>query len=172
MKKYIFLVLFLGIVYHMNSQYVDRSFFKAGFHAGFAVGDASDFANIGAGLDLYQHWGVSKKFDLGLASGLMYYFGLDSTIDIGPEAITIRGEDTIYLPAGALIRFYPTKGFNLGADVGYALGLNSFSDSGLYFRPTLAINLSNTSALNFSYFGVEGDNLNWTALTAGVLFQF
>ena len=171
MKNYFFLI-FLVFWGTISAQYVDRSFFKAGFHASVTVGDASDFANVGVGLDLYQHWGVSRKIDLGLATGLGYYFGLDSTIDIGPESITTRGEDTVYIPAAGLFRFYPVKGVNLGGDIGYAFGLNDFTESGFYYRPTLSINLSETSALNFSYTGINGDASTWSSINAGVVFLF
>ena len=170
--KNFFLFLFLSFCGIVSAQYVDRSFFKAGFHGSVVVGDASDFANIGLGLDLYQHWGVSRKIDIGLTTSVLYFFGLDSTIDIGPEPITIRGEDTIYLPAAALFRFYPSRTINLGGDVGYAFGLNDFTEDGFYYRPTVSINLSDTSALNFSYTGINNDNFTWSMVSAGVVFLF
>ena len=71
MKQYV-LVAFLVISTTISSQYVDRAFFKAGINVGVPVGDAADLANVGFGLDLYQHWGISKKFALGLASGVLY----------------------------------------------------------------------------------------------------
>ena len=171
MKQYV-LVAFLVISTTISSQYVDRSFFKAGIHVGVPVGDAADLANVGFGLDLYQHWGISKKFDLGLATGVQYYFGLDSTIDIGPEAITVRGEDTIYAPLAAFFRFYPSKSINLGGDIGYAIGFNDFTDGGFYYRPTLSFDLSPGSALNFSYAAIEGENATWSTITGGVIFRF
>lgn len=172
MRKYIFFSFFIVLSYQLTAQYVDRSFFKAGFHASTTLGDASDFANLGIGLDVYQHWGISKKMDLGFATGVQYYFGLDSTIDIGPQAITTRGEDTIYLPLAGLFRFYPTKSINLGGDIGYAIGLNDFSEGGFYYRPTLSFDLSPSSALNFSYAAVQVDGNEWTSVMGGVIFRF
>ena len=172
MKNYFVLSILFIIGSTVNAQYVDRSFFKAGIHAGIAIGDASDISNMGVGLDLYQHWGISKKFDVGLTTGVQYYFGLDSTIDIGPESITTRGEDTIYLPVAGLFRFYPTNSINLGGDVGYALGINDFTEGGFYYRPTLSFDLSPSSALNFSYTAIEGESFTWSTITGGVLFRF
>ena len=172
MKKYFVLLVVLMIGSAASSQYVDRSFFKAGIHAGVTIGDAADLSNVGLGLDLYQHWGISKKIDLGFATGIQYYFGLDSTIDIGPQAITTRGEDTIYAPLAALFRFYPVKSINLGGDIGYAVGLNDFTEGGFYYRPTLSFDLSPSSALNFSYAAIEGDARTWSTVTGGVIFRF
>ena len=172
MKKYFVLLVLWAIGFTVSSQYVDRSFFKAGFHAATTLGDASDFANLGLGVDLYQHWGISKKFDVGLATGIQYFFGLDSTQDIGPTPITVRGDDTIYLPAAALIRFYPTKSINFGGDIGYAFSVGDTTEGGLYYRPTLSFDLSPTSALNFSYTTVESDVITWSTLTGGVIFRF
>lgn len=172
MRKHILLSFFIVLSYQLTAQYVDRSFFKAGFHASTTLGDASDLANLGLGVDLYQHWGVSKTIDLGIATGVQYFFGLDSTEDIGPTAVTIRGEDTAYLPAAGFFRFYPTKSINLGGDIGYAIGLNDFTEGGFYYRPTLSFDLSPTSALNFSYTAVQGDAITWSTVTGGVLFRF
>jgi len=171
MKKSIPLIALLFCLF-ANGQYVDRSFLRAGFHGAAALGDAADISSFGLGLDIYQHWGVSKEVDVGIATGVQYYFGSDSTVDIGPEVVTTRGEDSMYLPVAALFRIYPTRSINLGADVGYAIGINEFTESGFYYRPTLAINLSDTSALNFSYLGINSDLLNWSAVTAGAIFQF
>ena len=170
--KNFFLFVFLSFCGIASAQYVDRSFFKAGFHGSIVLGDASDLSNIGVGLDLYQHWGVSRRIDVGLTTSVLYFFGLDSTIDIGPEPITIRGEDTIYLPAAALFRFYPSRTINLGGDVGYAFGLNDFTEDGFYYRPTLSINLSDASALNFSYTAINTDNATWSTVTVGAVFLF
>lgn len=172
MRKFFFYFFFIFLSYQITAQYVDRSFFKAGIHAGVPIGDSADFANVGVGLDLYQHWGISKTVDLGVTTGVQYYFGLDSTIDIGPQAITVRGEDTIYAPLAVLFRFYPSKSINLGGDIGYALGLNDFTESGFYYRPTLSFDLSPSSALNFSYAVIEGDNESWSTITGGVIFRF
>ena len=172
MKRLLFFALFLVLMQQTKAQYVDRSFFKAGFHAATTLSDASDFANLGLGIDLYQHWGVSKALDVGFATGLNYYFGLDSTEDVGPVEVSIRGEDTIFLPLAGLFRLYPTKSINIGADIGYALGLNEFTEGGFYYRPTLSFDLSPTSALNFTYLGIENDVLSWSAVTGGVLIRF
>ena len=172
MRKYFLISFFILLGYQITAQYVDRSFFKAGFHASTTFGDASNFSNLGMGVDLYQHWGVSKKFDLGIATGIQYFFGLDSTEDVGPTAVTIRGEDSVYLPLAGFFRFYPIKSINLGGDIGYAVGLNEFTEGGFYYRPTLSFDLSPTSALNFSYTAVQGDVLTWSTVTGGVIFRF
>jgi len=173
MKRVFTLVAFVTLIAHqINAQYVDRTFFKAGFHASTTLGDATNFANLGMGVDFYQHWGVSKKFDLGIATGIQYFFGLDSTEDIGPNEITIRGEDIMYLPLAGFFRFYPIKSINFGLDTGYALGLNDSTEGGFYYRPTLSFDLSPTSALNFSYTGVQEKDVTWSAAMGGVIFRF
>ncbi len=172
MRKLVLLCFFTAFCFSARGQYVERGFFKAGFHAATAIGDASDFSNLGIGLDLYQHWGVSKTIDLGLTTGVQYFFGLESTEDIGPTVVTIEGEDTGYLPAAGFFRFYPTKSINLGADIGYAFGLTDFTQAGFYYRPTLSFDLSPGSALNFSYVGVQGETRTWNTLTGGVVFRF
>jgi len=172
MQKITYLIFLVLLSYGISAQYVDRSFFKAGFHASITLGDATDIADFGVGLDLYQHWGVSKKIDLGIATGVQYFFGLDSTEDIGSASVTTVGEDTIYTPIAALFRFYPVTTINLGGDIGYAIGLNDFTEGGFYYRPTISFDLSPSSALSVSYIGIEGESFLWSTVTGGVVFRF
>jgi len=172
MKKFILSFFLVFISYQLSAQYVDRAFFKAGFHASTTLGDATNLANLGLGVDLYQHWGISKKMDLGLTTGVQYFFGLDSTVDVGPNPITTRGEDTAFVPLAGFFRFYPTKTINLGGDIGYALGVTESTDGGFYYRPTLSIDLSPSSALNFSYTGIAIEDNTWASINGGVIFRF
>ena len=172
MKKHAYLLLFLVLGIQLNAQNVDRSILKVGFYAAMPIGDASDLANVGLGFDLFHHWAISKKFDAGLTTGIQYFFGVDSTIDIGSTSVTTRGDDTIYLPAAALLRFFATKAINLGADIGYAFGLVESSESGFYYRPTLGIGVGNSTDLTASYTAIELEAGSWNTITLGLVVQF
>ncbi|AKA34028.1 hypothetical protein [Flagellimonas lutaonensis] len=151
---------------------VDRDSFRAGFHAQLPIGDAGDVSSFGLGLDLAYHVGVNKLIDLGVATGFTNAFGKTETVSGGGITIEAEFDNVQFLPIAALVRLYPTKGVNFGADVGYAVGISSGNDGGLYYRPTLAFTISGTTELALSYTGVELDGGSWNTVNAGVLFLF
>lgn len=65
----------------LTAQKVDRSNFRAGLNAGLVLGDFSEAYSLSLGIDVYQHWGVSKEIDLGVATGFSNAFGEKQEID-------------------------------------------------------------------------------------------
>ncbi len=172
MRKVITIVFVCLSAVFMAQAQVDRDSFRAGFHAALPIGDAGDVSSFGLGLDLAYHVGINRLIDLGVATGFTNAFGKTETVSDGPIAIETEFDNVQFLPLAALARLYPTKGFNLGADVGYAVGINSGNEGGLYYRPTVAVTVSGTTELAFSYTVVELDGGSWNTVTAGVLFLF
>lgn len=170
-KTLVLVVAFMAIGFSSMAQYVDRSSFKAGFHAGLPVGDASDVSSFALGLDLAYHWGVSEMFDAGLASGFLNAFGETESVTVGE--VTVEGEfgDYQIIPLAAALRLYPTYDFKLGADVGYAVGINEGNEGGFYLRPTMGYNLSGNTELNVSYMNIS-NNGNFSMVALGILFLF
>lgn len=169
-KTVVFVVVaFIAFSFTSMAQYVDRSSFKAGFHAALPVGDASEFSSFALGLDLAYHWGVSELVDAGLATGFIHAFGSEVEITEGP--ITVSGDfgDIQFLPVAAALRIYPTYDFKLGADVGYAVGINEGNEGGLYIRPSIGYNITGNTELNVSYINVSNDG-NFSMVALGVLF--
>lgn len=162
-KTVVLVVAFMAIGFSSMAQYVDRSSFKAGFHAGLPVGDASDVSSFALGLDLAYHWGVSEMFDAGLASGFINAF--EETESEGGFG------DYQIIPLAAALRLYPTYDFKLGADVGYAVGINEGNEGGFYLRPTMGYNISGNTELNVSYMNIS-NNGNFSMVALGILFLF
>lgn len=170
MKKLVFVLFFLSF-YCLSAQYVDRSFFKAGFHGAIPVGETADIASFSLGVDLFQHWGVSKEIDLGIATGFTNAF-LKDEIEVNGITIETDFDNVQFLPVAGLIRIYPTSSFNLGADVGYAVGINEGNDGGFYYRPCLSLKINSNTELHFSYTGVSQDGSTWSTVTGGIAFLF
>jgi hypothetical protein len=172
-KKTVVLVVVAFIAFSFSSmaQYVDRSSFKAGVHAGLPIGDASDFSSFSLGLDLAYHWGVSELFDAGLATGFINAFGETGSVTVGEITVEGEFEDFQIVPLAAAIRLYPTYDFKLGADVGYAVGINEGNEGGFYLRPSVGYNISGNTELNVSYINVSNDG-NFSMVALGVLFLF
>ncbi|SDQ93225.1 hypothetical protein [Flagellimonas zhangzhouensis] len=172
MKKQILLavVAIMALGFVATAQQVDRSSFKAGVFAGIPVGDYSDFSSFGLGLDLAHHWSVSELFDLGLASGYIHAFGESDTVAGG--TIGYSFEDIQFIPVAGAIRMYPTYQFKLGADIGYAVGVNEENDGGFYLRPSIGYNITGNTELNASYITISNNGASFSMVALGLLFLF
>ena len=166
-KTVVLAVALIAISFSSMAQYVDRSSFKAGFHAGLPIGDASEISSFSLGLDLAYHWGISEMFDAGISTGFINAF------EDTESGVVIEGGfgDFQIIPLAAALRLYPTYDFKLGFDAGYAIGVNEGNEGGLYLRPMMGYNISGNTELNVSYIDVS-NNGNFSMVALGVLFLF
>lgn len=169
-----FTTLLVTLFCQGQSSITDKDKFKIGFNAAVPVGDAADFSSFSLGVDVQYHYGISKVFDLGVATGFTNAFGKTETISDGNITIEADFDNVQFLPLAGTFRIYPTarSKVNFGADLGYALGISDGNDGGFYYRPTFAINTGATTELTFSYTGISLDGGSWETLTLGVLFGF
>jgi len=154
------------------SAQTDRTNFRAGLNGGLVTGDFSDAYSFVLGLDIYQHWGVSKKLDLGIASGFSNAFGEKERVSAAGSFIETEFDNVQFIPVAASLRIYPISGFKLGGDVGYAIGINEGNEGGFYYRPSIGVDINGgITELNVSYMSVGGD-VAFSSLLLGVLFLF
>ncbi|SHI44407.1 hypothetical protein SAMN04487911_10285 [Arenibacter nanhaiticus] len=166
MRKVLLIAVLALFGFSVNAQ----EGFKIGVLAGLPVGDAADFSSFNLGLDVVYHWGVSDSFGLGVATGFTNTFGKEMTFNDGGSSIAIDAEDVQFLPIAASGRVMVTEELSLGADLGYAVGINEFNDGGFYYRPIIGYNVGEKTELNFSYSGVSLDGGSWSTINLGVLF--
>lgn len=172
-KTILFTVLALtAICFSSTAQYVDRSNTKVGVLAGIPVGDLSDYSKFSLGLDVAFHWGVSELIDVGVATGFINAFGETESVDIGDVTVEAEFDNYQVIPAAAAIRLYPTYDFKLGADVGYAIGINEGNDGGFYVRPVVGYNITGNTELNVSYISISNNGVNNSIAALGLLFLF
>ncbi|MEC3965745.1 hypothetical protein [Flagellimonas halotolerans] len=174
MKKKTFVMVIIALVavsFSSMAQRVDRTNFKAGVHLGIPFGDISDFSNFELGLDLGYHWGVSELIDAGISTGFMNAFINNDTADFGPVVVEGDFPNIQYVPVAGAFRIYPTYDFKIGADVGYAVGINDGNTGGLYLRPIIGANLNSTTEINISYVKIS-DDYDFSMATLGILFLF
>lgn len=171
MKKFLLFVVFSSICFYSVSAQTDRTNFRAGFHAGLPVGDASDISSFSIGVDLNYHWGVSKTLDFGFATGFINAFGKTETVSSDFIEIELDFADVQFLPIAGSTRVYITPDFKFGGDIGYAIGINEGNDGGLYYAPMMGVQISPSTELALSYRAVSNDG-TFSVLTAGVLFLF
>ena len=171
--KHIIICFFLTCIsYSVQAQQVDRTNFRAGINGGVVTGDFSEAYSLVLGVDLYQHWGLSKELDLGLTAGFFNAFGEKEEIAVGGVFVETEFDNLQFIPVGGSVRIYPTSGFKIGGDVGYALGINEGNDGGFYYRPSLGVDINGgVTELNISYLAVDGD-VTYSNVLFGLLFLF
>ncbi len=158
MKKILISLLALFIFGSVQAQ----GTFKIGLMGGVPTSDASDLSNLVLGADAYYMIGKkSALFRLGPTIGFRNFFGKE--ISEGFEF-----EDAQFLPIGAAARVNIIGIVNLGADLGYAVGITDGLDGGFYFRPVVALGLLQILELNFSYESIS-DAATWGNFNIGVL---
>lgn len=156
----------------LNAQYVDRTNFRAGVNAGLVQGDFSESYSLVLGVDIYNHWGLSKTLDLGLATGFSNAFGEKQTITQGGTFTETTFDNIQFIPLAGSVRVFLTRGLKIGGDVGYGLGINKGNDGGLYYRPVLGVEMNGgSSEFNVSYSALNGET-TLSSILAGFLFLF
>ena len=136
--------------------------FRAGVNVGFPSGDASDFATFAIAVDLGYLFDVSDNFQAGVATGYSHSFG--------DEYMGIDLDDVQFIPLAASGRLALGDNFGLGADVGYALGVNDGNDGGFYYAPRVSYGISDAIDIVAAYRGVSKDGNSWDIISLGVEF--
>ncbi|MGL6038625.1 MAG: hypothetical protein ACRC0E_07035 [Soonwooa sp.] len=163
MKK-LFLVGALALFGAMNAQ----SGFKLGANVGLPVGDASDYSNFTAGIDVSYLWPVSTDFNLGIASGAQMWFGKDQDV---PGFGTIKVDNSTVIPIAASGQYRFTPEFSLGVDLGYGIATQEGADGGFYYAPKAAYHFG-PSEINLSYRGISQDGGSVGSVNLGYAYSF
>lgn len=170
MKTFIATLILIATSISLQAQ-VDRTNFRAGLNAGIITGEVSDFYSFSLGVDLQYVWGLSKEIDLGLATGFNNAFGEEESSTNGGNTVTTEFANLQYIPAAMALRIYPSYGFKLGGDLGYAIGVSDGFDGGLYYRPMVGVDVNGTTEINASYSAISNDG-TFATIMIGVLFLF
>uniref|UniRef100_UPI0039A782E7 hypothetical protein n=1 Tax=Ornithobacterium rhinotracheale TaxID=28251 RepID=UPI0039A782E7 len=126
MKKLSTLMLLIFASLFVNAQKKGTDWVKVGLHAGIPLADTKDTSSVVLGVDAKYQFLDLKSFGLGLATGYTHYFKKNDAENIG------------LLPVAALLRYYPTRRFFLGADVGVGVAfLKEDTKAGFYYRPEI-----------------------------------
>ncbi|AWX46295.1 hypothetical protein HME9304_03327 [Flagellimonas maritima] len=146
--------------------------FKAGIGAGLPIGDAGDLATFAIAVDLGYLFEVSDDFQVGPTVGYSHSFGEETDIVVDGEEIgNVEVDDVQFIPIGGAARFNLSETFSLGADLGYAIGVNDGNDGGFYYSPRAAYSVSEALDIVFAYRGVSLDGGSWDILSLGLEFD-
>tara|TARA_R110002049_G_scaffold150790_2_gene314027 strand:+ start:24152 stop:24637 length:486 start_codon:yes stop_codon:yes gene_type:complete len=137
--------------------------FNLGGFIGVTTGDVSDVYGLDFGVDANYMFDVSDQFQVGPALG--YYHSLPKS-DFKDVIDAAQ-----FLPIAASGKFMAAEDFSIGADLGYALGLDDGNDGGFYYRPKVGYTIADGMDLQLSYTGVSMDGGSWSSVNLGVMFQ-
>ena len=167
MKKFFLLTALTVFGLTANAQDDSKSSsngsFKLGANIALPVGDAADFSSVSIGIDAAYLFGISEQFDLGPAIGFTNAI-LDSDFDYL--------DDVQFLPIAAAGRYNINDKMYVGADIGYAVGINDGNDGGFYYRPRFGYSFTDLIGINASYTGISLDGGTWSTIGVGVEFSF
>ncbi|WP_159023941.1 hypothetical protein [Formosa sp. L2A11] len=156
MKKLILLVLAFASFTVANAQ---SDWIKLGVHAGSPLGDASDTSSLVLGVDLKYQFLNTKSYAIGISTGYSNYFG------------KVEYEDFGIIPLAGLFRFYPTKHFFLGGDLGYGFVTNGdYGDNGFYYRPEMGYHNDKWNIYGF-YQGISSGSFSPSSVGIGISYN-
>ena len=124
MKK---LFLLAAIAVFGLSSVNAQSGFNVGLNIGLPIGDAGDVSSASVGFDANYLFEVSEQLNVGPALGFTNSFG--KSIDAIITSIDL--DDVQFLPVAAAGRFLPNENMYVGADLGYAVGIDDGNDGGI-----------------------------------------
>ena len=163
MKK----VLIMAVLAFIGFSATAQDGLKLGAHLGLPVGDAGDLSGFSVGIDAQYLFETAGDFDLGVAAGFTNAF----VKTLGDDSFSIEIDDIQFLPIAGVARYKASEEFSIGADLGYALGINDGNDGGFYYRPTVGYSISENVEINASYSGISLDGGSWSTINLGVLFS-
>ncbi len=168
MKKIIIITTVLLGIYSAKAQ----GEFRIGLHGGIPLGDAANVADFVVAIDAAYLYNINPAIDVGFATGFSNSFVGDSTIDIGPIAVNVKGEDFQFIPVAGAFRYRIGTKFFIGADIGYAIGVNpEGNNGGFYYAPRAQYAVSDLIDLVAAYRGISLTNGSWNSISAGIEFK-
>lgn len=164
MKKVLFMMLItVASLGKVNAQ---EGLWNGGFNIGAPTGEANDISNFTLGAELNYMFPIAEGFTLGPSVQYSHFFGKD--YDFG--GITVEASDISFLPVSGAARFNISNSLVLGANIGYAFGLDDDNEGGFYYRPVLGIKVGESSQLNISYSDINNDTINFSNISLGIMF--
>ena len=136
--------------------------FRAGINGGIPIGDADDFATFAIAVDLGYLLEISDEFDAGVTTGYSHSFG--------DEVNGFDIDDVQFIPVAASGRFEVAPDFTLGADLGYAIGVNDGNDGGFYYSPRAQYSVSDVIDIVLAFRGISEDGGSWNIISLGAEF--
>ena len=149
----------------MSVAHSQEGNFSIGINGGIPVGDIDEFATFNLGGEAAYRFDLSEQFQLGAVAGYSHFFGDSGEDEFGSWEV----EDLQFLPLAASARVNVST-FFVGADVGYALGINDGNEGAFYYKPHVGLNFGQLGVLA-SYSGISRDNFIVSSVNLGIEYK-
>jgi len=168
MKKLILLLAVGLFAFNVNAQGDEsndsgESGLYAGVNVGIPLGDIGDW-KFAVQVDFGHDWEAGENLNVGVATGYGHIFGGDF---MGIDLL-----DYQYIPLAGTVSLEVSDGFNIDADLGYAIGIGDVAGGGFYYRPGISYDLSGGLSIKANYTGISDDGFTGTTVTVGTRFRF
>ncbi|QJP33114.1 hypothetical protein F0365_01145 [Nonlabens sp. Ci31] len=132
------------------------------------IGDAGDISDFGVGIEGAYLYPVGDQLTFGASVGFTNYFTKDVEF-LGQE---IEVDDVQFAPVKVMALYrLGDSGFGIGADVGYAIGINDGNDGGLIYEPKFIFD-TDSILFTLGYQGISNDGNTFDSIQAGAAFKF
>lgn len=133
--------------------------FKIGINGGIPVGGIENDYDYQIGADIAYLATIVGLFEAGPVVGYSHFLGTDEF------------DDRRFVPIAGAFRFGLPQNIFLGGHLGYALGANSETDGGFYYRPQLGMDFGRFDAI-LSFMGIDSNGSSFSTVTAGIELSF
>ncbi len=169
MKKLLLAIAMVTFGITLNAQ---EGTFNVGANIGLPLGDAGDAYSFSYGGEVNYLFGLSDDFELGASFSYLQFLGKDQTFTAGGTEVTVEGASVAFLPVAAAARYNVSEKFVLGADLGYAIGVDTGLDSGFYYRPMVGYKVMDNITLQATYSGISVNDTNVGVVGLGGYYSF
>ncbi|SNR15680.1 outer membrane beta-barrel protein [Tenacibaculum jejuense] len=138
--------------------------FNVGGYIGLPIGDAGDAYSFSYGAEVNYLFELSEEFQLGPSLSYQQYLG--DTV-AGFEIPSVA-----FLPIAAAARYSISEKFSVGADLGFALGIDEGNDGGFYYRPMVGYQVFDKVTLQLSYSGISVEGATVSNIGLGAVYSF
>lgn len=162
MKKITILAVLFCAVINMFSQEKELNI---GINGGFTIGNIEPQSSIAFGADANYLFDWYEDFKVGPTIGVTYF--------LPKEENGVKPDARMYIPIGASIRFQSIDdAFFIGGELGYAIGITPSGDKGgIFFKPMVGYNVSESIKLNLFYAGVKKRQPTFGYIGLGLSFD-
>ncbi len=168
MKK---LLLTIAVIAFGLTATAQKGQFNAGGYIGLPIGDAGDAYSFSYGAEVNYLFELSDKFQVGPSFSYQQYLGSDS-IDVLGISIPQDVPNVAFLPIAAAARYSISEKFSVGADLGFAIGVDAGNDGGFYYRPMVGYQVFDKVTLQLTYSGISVEGGSVANIGLGAVYSF
>lgn len=139
---------------------------KIGLDGGVPTGTLSDIYTFTFGADVYYYFlgADDELLNIGATAGYQHFIG-DEILNTGENYDAI-----MFMPLAGAARLNLIKILEVGADVGYSLGLNDGNDGGFYWRAVAGLDFGALELCAYFY-NVSDNSINTGSLGASIIYD-